>query len=49
MLNFVTTTTNLRAHIFGIEKQTRFKVKEMAGNIIPAISTTNGFFNLFLI
>ncbi|KAI8608837.1 hypothetical protein BC830DRAFT_1153578 [Chytriomyces sp. MP71] len=40
-LDFVTAVTNLRAHIYGIELQSRFKVKEMAGNIIPAISTTN--------
>ncbi|KAJ3402568.1 hypothetical protein CcCBS67573_g02289 [Chytriomyces confervae] len=40
-LDFVTAVTNLRAHIYGIETQSRFKVKEMAGNIIPAISTTN--------
>jgi len=41
MLDFVTATSNLRAHAFGIEEKTRFKVKEMAGNIIPAIATTN--------
>ncbi|KAL1918225.1 uncharacterized protein VTP21DRAFT_3491 [Calcarisporiella thermophila] len=40
-LDFVTATSNLRAHIFGIEKKSRFQVKEMAGNIIPAIATTN--------
>ncbi|KAJ3252589.1 E1 ubiquitin-activating protein uba2 [Boothiomyces macroporosus] len=40
-LNFVTATANLRAHIFHIEKKSRFSVKEMAGNIIPAIATTN--------
>ncbi|KAJ3284951.1 E1 ubiquitin-activating protein uba2 [Rhizoclosmatium sp. JEL0117] len=40
-LDFVTAVTNLRAHMYGIELQSRFKVKEMAGNIIPAISTTN--------
>ncbi|KAJ3319225.1 E1 ubiquitin-activating protein uba2 [Boothiomyces sp. JEL0866] len=40
-LNFVTATANLRAHIFHIEEKSRFAVKEMAGNIIPAIATTN--------
>ncbi|KAJ3029889.1 UNVERIFIED_CONTAM: E1 ubiquitin-activating protein uba2 [Siphonaria sp. JEL0065] len=40
-LDFVTAITNLRAHMYGINLQSRFKVKEMAGNIIPAISTTN--------
>ncbi|KAI8895316.1 hypothetical protein BC833DRAFT_529591 [Globomyces pollinis-pini] len=40
-LNFVTSTSNLRAHIFHISLKSRFEVKEMAGNIIPAIATTN--------
>ncbi|KAJ3296727.1 E1 ubiquitin-activating protein uba2 [Borealophlyctis nickersoniae] len=40
-LNFVTSTANLRAHIYGIEQKSRFDTKEMAGNIIPAIATTN--------
>ncbi|KAG0229052.1 E1 ubiquitin-activating protein uba2 [Actinomortierella wolfii] len=40
-LDFVTATSNLRANIFGIEKKSRFQVKAMAGNIIPAIATTN--------
>ncbi|KAJ3079635.1 E1 ubiquitin-activating protein uba2 [Quaeritorhiza haematococci] len=40
-LDFVTAAANLRAYVFGIEKQSRFKTKEMAGNIIPAIATTN--------
>lgn len=31
-LNFVTASANLRAHIFGIQSESRFKVKEMAGN-----------------
>ncbi|TPX35763.1 hypothetical protein SmJEL517_g02005 [Synchytrium microbalum] len=40
-LDFVTAICNLRAIIYGIEPQSRFKVKELAGNIIPAIATTN--------
>ncbi|OAV86367.1 hypothetical protein PTTG_03042 [Puccinia triticina 1-1 BBBD Race 1] len=40
-LDFVTAASNLRASIFGIPQKTRFDVKEMAGNIIPAIATTN--------
>ncbi|CAG8457443.1 10487_t:CDS:10 [Diversispora eburnea] len=40
-LRFVTATSNLRARIFGIEEKTQFQVKAMAGNIIPAIATTN--------
>ncbi|KAF9355250.1 E1 ubiquitin-activating protein uba2 [Mortierella sp. AD094] len=40
-LDFVTATANLRARVFGIEEKSRFQVKAMAGNIIPAIATTN--------
>ena len=40
-LNFVTATSNLRSRIYHIAPQTRFQVKEMAGNIIPAIASTN--------
>ncbi|KAI8355792.1 hypothetical protein B0O80DRAFT_385136 [Mortierella sp. GBAus27b] len=40
-LDFVTATANLRAHVYGIEQKSRFQVKAMAGNIIPAIATTN--------
>jgi ubiquitin-like 1-activating enzyme E1 B len=40
-LDFVTAATNLRAHIFNIPLQSRFTVKADAGNIIPAIATTN--------
>ncbi|ORZ10296.1 hypothetical protein BCR41DRAFT_378361 [Lobosporangium transversale] len=40
-LDFVTATSNLRAHVYGIEEKSRFQVKAMAGNIIPAIATTN--------
>ncbi|KAI8141603.1 hypothetical protein BJV82DRAFT_618398 [Fennellomyces sp. T-0311] len=40
-LDFVTATANLRARIFGIPEKSRFEVKSMAGNIIPAIATTN--------
>ncbi|CAG8586786.1 9152_t:CDS:10 [Ambispora gerdemannii] len=40
-LDFVTATANLRAKVFGIEQKSRFQVKAMAGNIIPAIATTN--------
>jgi ubiquitin-like 1-activating enzyme E1 B len=37
----VTATANLRAHIYHISLTSRFDVKQMAGNIIPAIATTN--------
>ncbi|CAK5264981.1 unnamed protein product [Mycena citricolor] len=40
-LDFVTATSNLRSAAYGITGKTRWEVKEMAGNIIPAIATTN--------
>ena len=40
-LDFVTAASNLRSSAYGIETKTRWEVKEMAGNIIPAIATTN--------
>jgi ubiquitin-like 1-activating enzyme E1 B len=40
-LDFVTSTSNLRSHIFSIPAQSKFTIKQMAGNIIPAIATTN--------
>ncbi|KAJ6099405.1 hypothetical protein N7467_000940 [Penicillium canescens] len=40
-LDFVAATANLRAIIFHIETKSKFDIKQMAGNIIPAIATTN--------
>ncbi|CAG7951839.1 unnamed protein product [Penicillium olsonii] len=40
-LDFVAATANLRAAIFHIELNSKFEIKRMAGNIIPAIATTN--------
>ncbi|KAI9249534.1 hypothetical protein BY458DRAFT_525497 [Sporodiniella umbellata] len=40
-IEFVTATSNLRAHLFNITTKSLFDVKSMAGNIIPAIATTN--------
>jgi ubiquitin-like 1-activating enzyme E1 B len=40
-LDFVAAATNLRAHVFAIPLQSRWDVKSIAGNIIPAIATTN--------
>lgn len=40
-VNFVTSAANLRCFCYGIEPQTRFDAKGMAGNIIHAIATTN--------
>lgn len=40
-LNFVVSASNIRCHIFGIEVMSKFDIKQIAGNIIPAIATTN--------
>lgn len=40
-LDFVAAAANIRSVIFGIERKSRFDTKQMAGNIIPAIATTN--------
>ncbi|CAG9538994.1 unnamed protein product [Cercopithifilaria johnstoni] len=40
-MRFVAACANLRAHIFSIPLRTLFDIKSMAGNIIPAIATTN--------
>lgn len=40
-LDFVTSSANLRSIVFGIETKSKFDVKQIAGNIIPAIATTN--------
>ncbi|KAJ3863732.1 hypothetical protein EV359DRAFT_42528 [Lentinula novae-zelandiae] len=40
-LNFVTAASNLRSLAYGIPQKTKWEIKEMAGNIIPAIATTN--------
>ena len=40
-LDFVTAAAHVRAVIFGIEPQSRFAAKGIAGNIIHAIATTN--------
>lgn len=49
-LNFVAAAANLRSHVFNIENKSKFDIKQIAGNIIPAIATTNaiisGFSNL---
>lgn len=49
-LNFVAAAANLRSHVFNIPIKTKFDIKQIAGNIIPAIATTNaiisGFSNL---
>ncbi|KAJ2857618.1 E1 ubiquitin-activating protein uba2 [Coemansia erecta] len=40
-LYFVAATASLRSFAFGIDQRSIFAVKAMAGNIIPAIATTN--------
>jgi ubiquitin-like 1-activating enzyme E1 B len=40
-LDFVAASANIRSIVFGIETKSRFDIKQMAGNIIPAIATTN--------
>uniref|UniRef100_A0AC35GUA7 SUMO-activating enzyme subunit n=1 Tax=Panagrolaimus sp. PS1159 TaxID=55785 RepID=A0AC35GUA7_9BILA len=40
-MNFVSAAANIRAHIFHIPMKSTFDIKSMAGNIIPAIATTN--------
>lgn len=40
-LDFVTSSANIRSSIFGIDRKSKFDIKQMAGNIIPAIATTN--------
>ncbi|KAJ8601592.1 hypothetical protein CTAYLR_010140 [Chrysophaeum taylorii] len=40
-MSFVAAAANLRCANFGIERQTLYAAKGIAGNIIPAIATTN--------
>ncbi|CAH4028868.1 SUMO-activating enzyme subunit 2 [Pieris brassicae] len=40
-MDFVTACANVRAYIFNIPLKSRFEIKSMAGNIIPAIATAN--------
>eukprot|EP00055_Hartaetosiga_balthica_P003557 m.8183 g.8183 ORF g.8183 m.8183 type:complete len:611 (-) comp3048_c0_seq1:133-1965(-) len=40
-MNFVYAASNIRAYIFHIDNKSLFDVKSIAGNIIPAIATTN--------
>ncbi|KAM7191346.1 ubiquitin-activating enzyme E1 3 [Rhypophila sp. PSN 637] len=40
-LDFVAASSNIRSWLFGIDRKSKFDIKQMAGNIIPAIATTN--------
>ncbi|KAF8426448.1 repeat in ubiquitin-activating protein-domain-containing protein [Boletus edulis BED1] len=48
-LDFVTAASNLRSAAYYIERKTRWQVKEMAGNTIPAIATTNAIISGLII
>jgi ubiquitin-like 1-activating enzyme E1 B len=40
-VEFVSAAANIRANNFGVPMDSLFKVKEMAGKIVPAISSSN--------
>lgn len=40
-LEFVSVAANIRSHVFNIPLKSVFDIKQIAGNIIPAIATTN--------
>lgn len=40
-LNFVASAASLRCYVFAIPVRSKFEIKSLAGNIIPAIATTN--------
>lgn len=48
-MDFVTACANVRSMIFSIPQKSRFDVKSMAGNIIPAIATTNAITSGFVV
>lgn len=48
-LNFVVASSNLRSKCFNIERKSPFDVKSLAGNIIPAISSTNSIIGGILV
>jgi ubiquitin-like 1-activating enzyme E1 B len=41
VIHFVSAAANLRMHCFTIEQQSFNEIKNMAGNIVPAIASTN--------
>lgn len=48
-MDFVTACSNIRSLIFSIQQKSRFDTKSMAGNIIPAIATTNAITSGFVV
>ncbi|EGG21879.1 sumo-activating enzyme subunit 2 [Cavenderia fasciculata] len=48
-LDFVVAASNIRSHIFGIPLKSKFDIKQMAGNIVPAIATTNAIISGFIV
>eukprot|EP00818_Percolomonas_sp_WS_P007589 CAMPEP_0117449524 /NCGR_PEP_ID=MMETSP0759-20121206/7990_1 /TAXON_ID=63605 /ORGANISM="Percolomonas cosmopolitus, Strain WS" /LENGTH=652 /DNA_ID=CAMNT_0005242003 /DNA_START=9 /DNA_END=1967 /DNA_ORIENTATION=- len=48
-MDFVTAASNLRAHNYHIEPKSKYEVKGMAGNIVPAIATTNAIISGLLV
>jgi len=41
IIHFISTAANLRMYCFNIERQSFNEIKNMAGNIVPAIASTN--------
>jgi len=48
-MNFVVAASNLRSKCFNIERKSPFDVKSLAGNIVPAISSTNSIIGGLLV
>jgi ubiquitin-like 1-activating enzyme E1 B len=48
-MDFVAACANIRSIIFTIPQKSRFDMKSMAGNIIPAIATTNAITSGFVV
>jgi ubiquitin-like 1-activating enzyme E1 B len=40
-MKFITACSNLRSYLFGINFTNEIQVKKIAGNVIPAIASTN--------
>lgn len=41
IMKFIASACNIRCHIFGLDLQNEFTVKQISGNVIPAIASTN--------